>query len=55
VVWIAVRAEALKFIDETCPEAWYRPMFVDDVNQGGVSDERAQNPGVTESGEDAVL
>jgi len=28
VVWISVKSIALSHIDETCPGAWYRSMFV---------------------------
>ena len=28
-VLLNLRAVAVKYIDETCPEVWFRPMFVD--------------------------
>lgn len=28
VVWLSVKKLALEYIDEVCPEAWYRPMLV---------------------------
>lgn len=28
IAWIFARKEALDFIDETCPNAWFRPLFV---------------------------
>ena len=27
VLWMSVRTEALVYIDENCPQAWFRPMF----------------------------
>lgn len=27
VLWLGVRAEALAWIDENCPAAWFKPMF----------------------------
>ena len=28
IMWHSAKQEALAFIDETCPLAWFRPMFV---------------------------
>ena len=28
VLWITAKREALKYIDETCPQAFFRPLFV---------------------------
>ena len=33
VLWMSVRAAGLKWIDANCPEAFYRPMFVDTPTQ----------------------
>jgi len=30
LLWIAVKPIALEYIDEKCPQAWFRPMFTDD-------------------------
>lgn len=27
VLWISVKDHALQWIDENCPNAWFRPMF----------------------------
>lgn len=27
VLWMTVKREALKYIDETCPKAWYRSLL----------------------------
>jgi len=29
ILMFGVRREALKYIDENCPKAWFRPVFVD--------------------------
>lgn len=29
-LWVATRREALVFVDETCPAAWFRPLLADD-------------------------
>lgn len=28
LAWYSTKTEALAFIDETCPRAWFRPMFL---------------------------
>ncbi len=28
LIWLTVKKEALKFIDQNCPQAWFREMFV---------------------------
>jgi len=28
VLWVLCKAVALKYIDETCPRAWFRPVFL---------------------------
>ena len=30
VLWIGAKDKALEYIDENCPQAWFRPMFTDD-------------------------
>lgn len=27
IIWLSVEQEALEFIKENCPQAWFRPMF----------------------------
>ncbi len=27
IIWLSVKHEALEFIKENCPQAWFRPMF----------------------------
>jgi hypothetical protein len=27
VLWFTVKRHALEYIEETCPEAWFKPMF----------------------------
>lgn len=31
VIWQGVRTEALKYLEETCPKAWFKDMFVSSV------------------------
>ena len=30
-IWLNIKDEALDFIKETCPEAWFRPIFEMDI------------------------
>ena len=30
VLWLSTRIKALEWIDENVPQAWYRPMFVEE-------------------------
>lgn len=31
VLWLTTKRHALAWIDETCPQAWFRGMFTDEV------------------------
>lgn len=34
VLWFTVKRHALAYIDATCPQAWFRPMFTSEVTTG---------------------
>lgn len=29
LLWLSLKSIALEYIDETCPKAWFRPLFAD--------------------------
>ncbi len=31
LLWVEVKRAALKYIDANCPQAWFRPMFTQEV------------------------
>lgn len=33
-LWINTKQHALKWIDENAPQAWFRPMFTDEIPKG---------------------
>ena len=41
IMWIAIKQTALVYIDETCPMAWFRPMF-DDKQMEEIEKEQAK-------------
>jgi hypothetical protein len=31
ILWVSAKREALEYIKENCPQAWFRPMFDDEM------------------------
>ncbi len=34
IIWFTVRSITLEWIDETCPDAWFRPVFTTSKKEG---------------------